>query len=122
MVERFNDDVVKYAVERAQIRREARFFIDRGSHGDFEPVIVAVPVRIGARAEDRAVALVAPVRPVVAVRSGEADPAGEKCVAHVPKVDARRGSVQSEARNLRPRRCDNSRRVSFTGEAAHSHE
>jgi hypothetical protein len=81
-----NDHLVPQdAVELGQVRREAGTGLDRGLHRHLEPVIMPVPVLVGARAEHRTVLLLGPFRPEVPVRSCEGHNAGEVCETHAAR-------------------------------------
>lgn len=84
----------QHPVELTEVHAEARLAVHRGLHGDGQAVIMTVPVSVATGAEHRSVAGSAPLRPVIVVRGGEADGAGEESVWHFATYGAVRHTVQ----------------------------
>lgn len=118
MIERRQHFLLQDPIERGKVCREARGPVDGCAHGHLEMVQVTVAMRVAAGTEHLAVAFFTPLRSVVPVSGGEANPAREKGLGHWQQ-----GRFAGEHRPVGgaelARGCGVSR--SIVGEAAYSH-
>lgn len=107
MVQALHDLLSKDGIEETEIDAEAGFRIGRAADHRLEDIVVAVAMRIVARAKHFAIALVTPFAPMITMRGAESYGAGQvdghlrkwiDCVAEYMRSECRGVVIFSEYR------------------------